>query len=548
LKPASTVTGATLSRASLLGLFALALALRWGSAWFASVDSPFWLALNVDDRAYHDWALRIAQGQWSDGQAFFLSPLYPYVLGGLYYLSGESRWMAVVLQCVLSAATVPILASLGARLFGSRAGLLTGLLSALYGPLIFFSECLLSETLHLFLVCAGLLQLQRASGSGHWRGGMLAGCLLGLAAVARAYFLASGVLLGLWLFVSARRRSGSRALPLGFALGFLLALAPSAIHNRRAGGDTVLVNASGGINFYLGNHVGANGRIHPPPGIPAESLMNPDQMRATFAARAQAQTGQTLGAGDLSSHYYSKGGRWIVRHPGDWFALLGVKLRQVAEAFEYPGDRNAYQAQRWSPILRWTPVGWTLVLALALGACVMPAARRKGVGLVHIVNGVGLAVLLAFLVTDRFRLVLLPGCLVLAGLGADGILHASGQARRMGRAGRVLTLLSCAVSLSLGAGQAKESHISHLNLALQHVRRGQLVRAEASLRESIHLRPGFLRGHWNLARVLMRRGEPEEAEVEMGVARRLAREQGIPLGPGASQVGSGQSPSSPPER
>jgi len=541
-------SGLPLSRSWTLRLFVLALALRLGNAWFASAGSPFWLQVNVDDRVYHEWALRIADGQWSDGEVFFLSPLYPYALGLLYRVTGASMGLAVVVQCVLSAATVSILATLGARLFGSRAGLMTGLLSAFYGPLIFFSECLLSETLHLFLVCAGLLQWQRAATGGRFSSALSAGCLLGLAAVARAYFLASGVLLGFWLCLITHRQPGERILPMGFALGLFLALAPSALHNQSVGGDPVLVNASGGINFYLGNHTGANGRIHPPPGILVEGLMTPDKMHATFSAMAQAETGQVLGAADLSSHYYSKARRWIARHPWDWFALVGLKLRQVVEGFEYPGDRNAYQAHRWSPILRWTPVGWTLVLALALGACVMPVARKRGAGIVHLVNGPALAVLLAFMVTDRFRLALIPGLLLLAGLGADGLMRDKGGARSLGWAGRLLILVTLSVSLGLGAGLPKEGFMSHFNLALKYHRNGDLLQSEACLRESIRMRPNFMRGHGKLAEVLGDLGRRAEARAEGQIARRLASEQGVQLGPGKSQTGSGGQGGSPVDR
>ncbi|MDP6740550.1 MAG: glycosyltransferase family 39 protein [Planctomycetota bacterium] len=543
--------GLSPSRGWLLGLFALALALRGGSAWFASTGSPFWSQVNVDDRAYHEWALRIAGGQWSDGEVFFLSPLYPYALGALYRLFGASMGLAVVLQCILSAAMIPILAALGGRLFGSRAGLLTGLLGAFYGPLIFFSECLLSETLHLFLVCAGLLQLQRAASQGRLATAFGAGGLLGLAAVARAYFLASGVLLGLWLWWMVRQQPGRRALPMCFALGLLLALAPSALHNRWAGGSVVLVNSSGGINFFLGNHAGANGRIHPPPGVSVEGLLTPDKMRETFALKAQTETGQTMGAAELSSHYYSEARAWMLRHPGDWLSLLGLKLRQVVEAFEYPGDRNAYQAQRWSPILRWTPVGWTLVLSLAVGACCMSTVRQRGVGLVHVINGLGLVVLLAFLVTDRFRLVLIPGCLLLAGIGADGLMRARGESPRLGAMGRLLVLATVSLSLSIGAGRPKESYMSHYNLALKYDLRGDLVQSETCLRDSLLMRPGFMRGHLKLAEVLQGLGRASEAQAEVQIARRLAREQGIRLGPEGgrgSQAGSGEGRGSPPKR
>jgi len=548
LNAESSAEVSPLSRHRLLWLFALALALRWANVWFASRGSPYWSQVNVDDRAYHEWALRIAAGHLSDGEVFFLSPLYPYVLGALYSLTGASMGLAVVLQCVLSAATVSILAALGGRLFGSRAGLLTGLLGAFYGPLIFFSECLLSETLHLLLVCAGLLQLQRTATGGRFSSAFSAGCLLGLAAVARAYFLASAALLGLWLLWVVRQKPGKRGLAMGFALGLLLALAPSALHNRRAGGDAVLVSSSGGVNFYLGNHIGANGRIHPPPGVPLEGLLTPGRMRETFTAKAQEETGRALGANALSRHYYAKARHWISSHPADWIALLGLKLRQVVEAFEYPGDRNAYQAQRWSPILRWTPVGWALVLSLAVGACLMPATRQKPAGMVHVINGVGLTVLLAFLVTDRFRLVLIPGCLLLAGLGADGLMRYRRGGPSTGWGVRLLILATFGLSLGLGAGRPKDSYMSHFNLALKYEVLGDLDQSETSLRESIRLRPSFMRGHGKLAEILQSLGRQAEAQAEAQTARRLAREQGVRLRLQGSHAESEEGGFGPPKR
>ena len=45
------------------------------------------------------------------------------------------------------------------------------------------------------------------------------------------------------------------------------------------------------------------------------------------------------------------------------------------------------------------------------------------------------------------------------------------------------------------------------------------------------MRPGFMRGHLKLAEVLQGLGRKSEAQAEVQIARRLAREQGIRLGP-----------------
>ncbi len=175
----------------------------------------------------------------------------------------------------------------------------------------------------------------------------------------------------------------------------------------------------------------------------------------------------------------------------------------------------------------------------------MPAARRRGVGLVHVINGIGLVVLLAFLVTDRFRLVLIPGCLLLAGIGADGLMRARGESPKLGAMGRLLVLATVSLSLSIGAGRPKESYMSHFNLALKYDLRRNLVQSETCLRESILMRPGFMRAHLKLAEVLQSLGRQSEAQAEAQIGRRLAREQGIRLdskGGPESQAGSGLTP------
>ncbi len=526
MKSSSLATSGGLRASTVTWIVLAALAVRWASAYFASQESPFWLGVNTDDRVYDEWARRIAGGQWTQGETFFLSPGYPYFLALLYGLFDGSRWAAIVVQVVLSSVTVGMLAQLAARLFDARTGIATGILACLYGPLIFFSESLLSETLHLFLAVGGLVALERGERKAETPSAIVAGVLFGLAAVVRAYFLLTLAGLASWWLYRACR-TGVSLRPLAWMVfGATLALMPSALHNRIVGGEWVLVNASGGVNAYLGNHPGADGRIHPPPGFALEGILTPGRMQQSFSDRAGDGT---LTPGALSKHYYGKARAWATGQPTDWGRLIWRKLMLVLESYECPGDRNYYQAQRWSPILRWTPVSWPLILALAAGALWGWRSMGTRIGMLYWCVGSGLVVLLVFLVTDRFRLILLPAMLVFAGSGANSLL--GGARRSMGRWGRWVALGLCLLSLHLGSSHVRESYMSHFNLALQQLRIGQTHQAEASLRESIRLRPSFLRGHGRLAQLLHEEGRSEEARDQMVIVRRLAREQGIPLGP-----------------
>ena len=65
-----------------------------------------WFEHLVVDPAYYDrWAQRIAAGDWLDERAFYMDPLYPWVLGALYRLVGRDLLVVRLLQVALDVAT-----------------------------------------------------------------------------------------------------------------------------------------------------------------------------------------------------------------------------------------------------------------------------------------------------------------------------------------------------------------------------------------------------------------------------------------------------------
>src|SRR5262245_8272423 len=66
-----------------LAIFGVAAVVRLLHVWQIS-GAPFFTMLMGDARGYDAWAVRIAGGQWWDGEVFYQAPLYPYFLGTLY--------------------------------------------------------------------------------------------------------------------------------------------------------------------------------------------------------------------------------------------------------------------------------------------------------------------------------------------------------------------------------------------------------------------------------------------------------------------------------
>ena len=89
----------------------------------------------------------------------FRPPLYPLLLGGVYAVTGPRLGAAQALNVVLGTVVVVLAALMAWRLAGRRAALVTGLLAAVYPPLVFNDGPPLSEPLGLLLLLATALLL-----------------------------------------------------------------------------------------------------------------------------------------------------------------------------------------------------------------------------------------------------------------------------------------------------------------------------------------------------------------------------------------------------
>src|SRR6185503_18142953 len=94
-------------------VLALAAALRLAHVW-ALRDTPWFEHLVVDPGYYDLWAQHIAAGNWLGGdRAFYMDPLYPYVLGGLYRLFGRDLLAVRLVQVAMSVGSCALVARLG---------------------------------------------------------------------------------------------------------------------------------------------------------------------------------------------------------------------------------------------------------------------------------------------------------------------------------------------------------------------------------------------------------------------------------------------------
>src|SRR5438876_8332821 len=114
-----------------LVVFAVAFTLRIIHIWQMR-NAPFFTLLMGDARGYDEWAQRIAGGDWIGHDVFYQAPLYPYFLGILYRIAGHSLMLVRVVQAMIGSLSCVFVSATARRLFSTRAGLVAGLMLAIY--------------------------------------------------------------------------------------------------------------------------------------------------------------------------------------------------------------------------------------------------------------------------------------------------------------------------------------------------------------------------------------------------------------------------------
>jgi len=179
------------------------------------------------------------------GPAAVRGPGYPYLLAGVYAVSGNSITAARVLNAVLGALSVLLVYLIAKRVWGRRTGLVAAALAAAFPPLVLLSRDLVSESLFIPLELAAVLCVLnfRRSG-GAWKWAMAAGALCGLATLTRntGFVLMIPIAFGL---LSGRRRSlGPPAAAIACAA---VVISPWLLRDAAEFGRFVPVTTSGGI-------------------------------------------------------------------------------------------------------------------------------------------------------------------------------------------------------------------------------------------------------------------------------------------------------------
>jgi len=223
--------------------------------------SPLFDHLRIDEVSYHDWSTEVMEGRYFLDVVPNHGPGYPWVVGTLYHLFGESMWTHRVLNIILGTASVFLVFLVGSELFRRRSALVAALLFGLYWPLMIFEQRMLATSMFVFLCAAGLYLVILAARKERWYLWAPAGAIIGYGALVRptaAVFLG---LVCLWLLVRAAWKKKPRLImhaALLLLAGAIFIVPVSAVHHSISG-EGFMVHINAGLNLYIGNNPQADG-------------------------------------------------------------------------------------------------------------------------------------------------------------------------------------------------------------------------------------------------------------------------------------------------
>ncbi|MCB2212487.1 tetratricopeptide repeat protein [bacterium] len=503
---------------------------RWHAPWVCALvafairalylliaaDEPTFLSPGMDAEIYRSWADAILAGNPPAGP-YFRAPLYPWLIAGLGVIFGDTFWPIRIVQVLVGSLAAGGMATLARRWIGTRVGWIAGLAWALYGASIYFDGEGLIASLFTSGIIGVLLLLDNSLKRRWMLNAFLLAILFAALTLLRANALAYApvILLTLWWSGRVRRIPAlNRVLTLtGATLLVLVLLFPILRHNAQHGAGWS-ISGQGGINLFLGNRAGASGAYAVDPDY------GPDWTRAQIVRRAEHDSGRTLTAAEVSSHYSRAALQYWTSDPGDALMLTARKALALINWRELGNNRPL-----WPYLLHTSPVhagllavGFPLIAILGL-AFLLPAWRElpgiRPALLLALIHGV---VVVAFFVNARYRFPLTPALILLFAFGLNRLLPTSQQApvtRPIWRnRGLALAALGLLVLLPRPIPAINSDDNWQLHRANALLRLERYDQAADAFQQLLRSYPDTRHGHLNLGVIYLQQGNVPEARRE----------------------------------
>jgi hypothetical protein len=298
----------------------------------------------------------------------FRAPLWPAVQATLYTVVEPTPTRGRLLTVVIDTAACALLVVVGARLVSRAAGILAGLMAAVYPPLWVFTGQLWSEPLMALVVLGAVLAADRyRSSPGPGRAAAL-GAVLGLVTLTRPNGLVVAGFLGAWVAWHGRRRLGAALRSVAAcAAALAVVVGPWVAYSSARMGTFVPVTTQGGSLLAGDFSDTIIDRSSPHWGWWDYDLV----IREYFASPDEVTWGRRL---------QRIGARWIRDNPGGTVLAVAYRTVRYFDLYTAWDDRRHDRIPTpWGGLNVAAVVSWWVVAPLG-AAGVVGLRRRRALG------------------------------------------------------------------------------------------------------------------------------------------------------------------------
>lgn len=466
-----------------------------------------------DPEYFDQWALSISSGNIVGEEVFFKAPLYPYVLAIFYKIFGHNLIIPRILNILFDSFSIYFVYLIGKRIFNRKTGVIASIIAAFAGILIYFSGEVLGTSLAIFLSLVVLYLLLTAK-TRVWRW-FSAGLLSSLVIFVRTNFIVCLPAIILYIFLRKDFVRKKIKLSLFFVSGCLLIFV-ATIRNYAISEDFVLVNYSGGVNFYIGNNIKSDGVSAVLPGYGNDW----DEYSI-----AEMESGKALKPGEVSRFWLIKGLRFIRAHPSRFLFLIVKKTYLLCNGKEISNNQSIYNYIKNSHLLSillfligsrfiYFSFPSSIVFALAFSGVFISLKKKRDILLpLLMIAFYGFSVVL-FFVSSRYRMIFFIYLIPFAGYSIFWFINSIKE-----RGNIILWcfpfiafLLLCNVDPFKTS--MKNRALEYYNLGNVYLKKGDLEKAGIYYKKGIKINGTFPRLHLNLGAVYFKKDSLEKAEKE----------------------------------
>ncbi len=503
-----------------VGFLALS-ALRAG-LWYFYNQTPIPKSPLADPLVYRHLAEVWAETRQMPPEAAFHPPLYPYLLGSMYVLFGDSVQPMLILQNVFGIlAGCTILAAL-LWTVGSVRVFLIGLIFLLQsGSWIFYEWRLYPESLTINLEIIFFLTLWWLWAGENWNEKigernillLICGSLLSALVLLRPNFVLALAVFGVWsMWPRVRKQLGRAAVIFLFLMPALL-LIPIMIRNHRFGAG-YSTSANTGITFVQGNNSMADGKYTIVPGVSPDILrQNDDVIR--IAAKSGART-----IGEANTFWLKKGLNWWFENPAQGLKLALWKSILFFSPTELGGDIPFSFERQQIPLLHVTSL-LTFLFMTFFSLYSFTSLRKYRFPMIPAIAliGTSFATCVVFYVNNRYRAPAWPIFLVAALFGFQHVFHEwKRKAKEQGGEPRVTYTIALLIGVIMviaaipNAVSPVEALTGWHNWGVASSRMNLFPQAERAYQEVLKIAPEHVPTLENLSYVYLQQQRYSDAE------------------------------------